>query len=205
MSIFPTGIPPAVLPRLLNARLADDVRVRSAIRAADGFHAISSALGKHYTYRISWSEPDLPWQGLRSAVLPPPSDPDAFRHGLSTPPRSSGLGIVHRALHRRPKHGSDDLPGPTRVATIGARSPRLRRGFPALPGAANGRRAARCRSRQIDHRRSRSTSSNPHPRARPSTPHPPEASPSNGSTTGRRPASPMDHGGNSAQIGPSPW
>ncbi len=72
---LPENIPPAVLPRLLNARLADDVRVRSVTRAADGFHAISSALGKHYTYRTRWSEPDLPWQGLRSAVLPPPSDP----------------------------------------------------------------------------------------------------------------------------------
>ena len=72
---LPDGIPPAALPRLLNARLADDMRVRSATRAADSFHAISSALGKHYTYRIRWSEPDLPWQGLRSAVLPRPSDP----------------------------------------------------------------------------------------------------------------------------------
>ncbi len=69
---LPDGIPTAVLPRLLNARLGDDVRVRSATRAPDGFHAIGSALGKHYAYRIRWSEPDLPWQGLRSAVLPPP-------------------------------------------------------------------------------------------------------------------------------------
>lgn len=72
---LPDGIPPEVLPRLLNARLTDEVRVRSATKAADGFHAISSALGKHYVYRINWSKPDLPWQGLRSAVLPPPNDP----------------------------------------------------------------------------------------------------------------------------------
>lgn len=71
---LPDGIPPAVLPRLLNARLADDVRVRSATRPADGFHAISSALGKHYAYRIRWSEPDLPWQDLRWTVLPRPGD-----------------------------------------------------------------------------------------------------------------------------------
>jgi tRNA pseudouridine38-40 synthase len=75
---LPDVIPSEVLPRLLNARLSNDVRVRSSTRAASGFHAISSALGKHYTYRISWSEPDLPWQGLRSVVLPPPSDPALF-------------------------------------------------------------------------------------------------------------------------------
>lgn len=72
---LPNGIPPTVLPRLLNARLGDDVRVRSATRAADGFHAISSALGKHYAYRLRWSEPELPWQGLRAAVMPRPSEP----------------------------------------------------------------------------------------------------------------------------------
>jgi tRNA pseudouridine38-40 synthase len=71
---LPDGIPPAVLPRLLNARLADDVKVRTATRAADGFHAISSAIGKHYTYRIRWREPALPWQGMRRAVLPRPRD-----------------------------------------------------------------------------------------------------------------------------------
>jgi tRNA pseudouridine38-40 synthase len=73
---LPDGIPPGVLPRLLNARLADDVRVRSAVRVPDDFHAIRSALGKHYAYRIRWTESDLPWQGLRSAVLPRPRHPE---------------------------------------------------------------------------------------------------------------------------------
>ena len=75
---LPLGIPPEVLPRLLNARLASDVRVRSATPVADDFHAIKSALGKHYAYRMTWSEPDLPWQGLRSAVLPRPSEPEVL-------------------------------------------------------------------------------------------------------------------------------
>jgi len=83
---LPDQIPPAVLPRMINARLADDMRVRSAIRAADGFHAIASALGKHYTYRVRWSEPDLPWQGLRSAVLPQPRDPELFEHACQQLP-----------------------------------------------------------------------------------------------------------------------
>ncbi len=73
---LPDGIPPRVLPRLLNARLADDVRVLSAVRVPDHFHAIRSALGKHYAYRIRWNEPDFPWQGLRSAVLPRPTHPE---------------------------------------------------------------------------------------------------------------------------------
>lgn len=76
---LPDGIPPAALPRLINARLGNDVRVRSATKACDGFHAISSALGKHYVYRIRWSQPELPWQGLRSAVLPRPTDPELLQ------------------------------------------------------------------------------------------------------------------------------
>lgn len=83
---LPDKIPPAVLPRLINARLADDMRVRSAVRAADGFHAIASALGKHYVYRLRWREPDLPWQGLRSAVLPRPSDPEVLVHACQQLP-----------------------------------------------------------------------------------------------------------------------
>ena len=75
---LPDGIPSMALPRLLNARLASDVRVRSATSVAGDFHAIKSALGKHYAYRMRWSEPDLPWQGLRSAVLPRPSEPEAL-------------------------------------------------------------------------------------------------------------------------------
>lgn len=76
---LPDGIPSTALPRLINARLGNDVRVRSATRAFNGFHAISSALGKHYAYRIRWSKPELPWQGLRSAVLPRPGDPELLQ------------------------------------------------------------------------------------------------------------------------------
>jgi len=67
---LPVAIPPEILPKLLNARLAPDVRVRSARFMAADFHARASALGKHYAYRIRWDHPDLPWLGLRSAVLP---------------------------------------------------------------------------------------------------------------------------------------
>jgi len=68
---LPVAIPPEVLPELLNARLAPDLRVRSARVVADDFHARKSALGKHYAYRMRWEPPDLPWIGLRSAILRP--------------------------------------------------------------------------------------------------------------------------------------
>jgi tRNA pseudouridine38-40 synthase len=67
---LPVPIPVEILPMLLNARLAPDLRVRSARLVAADFHARASALGKHYAYRIRWDHADLPWLGLRSAVLP---------------------------------------------------------------------------------------------------------------------------------------
>jgi tRNA pseudouridine38-40 synthase len=72
---LPTAIPVEVLPRALNHRLSADVRVRSAVTATADFHAIRSARGKHYVYRIRWREPDLPWLGARSAVMPALSEP----------------------------------------------------------------------------------------------------------------------------------
>lgn len=75
---FPVAIPVEVLPRMFNERLAPDLRVRSAIRAPDNFHAIASSCGKHYVYRILWSEPELPWLGIRSAVFGALSEPETL-------------------------------------------------------------------------------------------------------------------------------
>lgn len=75
---LPDGIPTEVLPKLINTGLDSDLRVRSARSTADTFHARMSALGKHYAYRVRWTEPELPWQGLRSAVLPRMSEVDAM-------------------------------------------------------------------------------------------------------------------------------
>ncbi|MEE4270847.1 MAG: tRNA pseudouridine(38-40) synthase TruA [Thermoanaerobaculales bacterium] len=75
---LPVPIPVDVLPRAMNAGLAPDLRVRSAVAVADSFHARKSALGKHYAFRASWSEPELPWLGLRTAVVPRPDN----RHEL---------------------------------------------------------------------------------------------------------------------------
>lgn len=75
---LPVAIPVDVLPRMLNERLACDLRVRSAVRAPHNFHAIASARGKHYAYRIRWREPELPWLGTRSAVFDVLSEPETF-------------------------------------------------------------------------------------------------------------------------------
>jgi len=75
---LPVPIPVSALSRTMNHRLPRDLRVRSAVSVTDGFHAIKSARGKHYAYRVSWREPELPWYGLRTAVLPEPIDIQAL-------------------------------------------------------------------------------------------------------------------------------
>ena len=67
---LPVPIPPDMLPKLLNSRLAWDLRVRCAREVPDSFHARKSARGKHYAYRVSWQPADLPWRHLRSATMP---------------------------------------------------------------------------------------------------------------------------------------
>jgi tRNA pseudouridine38-40 synthase len=75
---LPVPIPLEVLPRTLNDRLPPDLRVRSAVSVRGDFHARKSARGKHYVYRVRWRTPDVPWRGLRSAVLPAPAEPEAL-------------------------------------------------------------------------------------------------------------------------------
>jgi len=67
---LPVAVPPTVLPRLLNARLAADLRVRSATAVGPSFHSRKSALGKHYAYRARWRASDLPWAHPLAAILP---------------------------------------------------------------------------------------------------------------------------------------
>jgi tRNA pseudouridine38-40 synthase len=107
---LPLGIPAEVLPRLLNARLAPDLRVRSARIMPSDFHARASALGKHYAYRMRWDHSDLPWLDLRSAVLPRVTEPDALEEicrrlpgrrdwASFTVPEAARRGAV-RTVHR---------------------------------------------------------------------------------------------------------
>ncbi len=107
---LPVAIPPEALPRLLNARLAADLRVRSARAMPGDFHAIACALGKHYAYRIMWRDPELPWLGLRAAVLPPVTESGALEElcrrlpgrrdwASFTVPEAARRGAV-RTIHR---------------------------------------------------------------------------------------------------------
>jgi tRNA pseudouridine38-40 synthase len=72
---LPVPVPPPVLPRLLNARLPPDVRIRSAVAAPRRFHARTSALGKLYVYRARWRAPELPWVEPLAATVAPVDRP----------------------------------------------------------------------------------------------------------------------------------
>ncbi len=68
------AIPIANLGRALADTLPPDLRLRSARRVGDHFHARRSATGKVYAYRASWRRSGLPWVGLRRAVVQRPID-----------------------------------------------------------------------------------------------------------------------------------
>jgi tRNA pseudouridine38-40 synthase len=107
---LPERIPTSALPKLINVRLGSDLRVRSATKVRADFHAQKDALGKHYAYRIRWREPDLPWIGLRCAVLPRVRAPEALEEACRhlpgrrdwapfTVPEVARCGAI-RTLHR---------------------------------------------------------------------------------------------------------
>jgi len=104
----PVSIPMSGLTRGLNGLLPGDVRIRSVVKAAPSFHARRSALGKHYAYRVQWRTPDLPWLGLRTATLPPISDPDSLAEAVALLPGRRDMASFTvpqdmstvRALHR---------------------------------------------------------------------------------------------------------
>ncbi len=78
----PGSIPPEALVRGLNSRLPRQIRVLSARHVAATFHARKNALGKLYTYRARWREPNLPWLEQRSAAVREISDPASFSAAL---------------------------------------------------------------------------------------------------------------------------
>jgi tRNA pseudouridine38-40 synthase len=65
---LPAEIPQTDLVRALNQHLPRDIRVRSAGYVRPSFHARRDAVAKHYTYRVRWRSPDLPWLDLRTAT-----------------------------------------------------------------------------------------------------------------------------------------
>jgi tRNA pseudouridine38-40 synthase len=83
---LPGEIPPDRLMTGVNRLLPDAVRVLRARRVRATFHARRDARAKHYAYRMSWRPPRLPWTGLRTAVVPPPTSPDHLLDALSRLP-----------------------------------------------------------------------------------------------------------------------
>jgi tRNA pseudouridine38-40 synthase len=66
----PPVIPATRLRSALNSQLADDLRVLTVRRAPGRFHALASATGKSYRYRLAWGEPLPPWSALRTWLVP---------------------------------------------------------------------------------------------------------------------------------------
>jgi len=83
---LPVEIPTSGVLKGLNGLLPGDVRIRAVAAVPDSFHARRSALGKHYAYRVRWRTPDLPWLGLRTAVLPPVSIPGSLDRAVAQLP-----------------------------------------------------------------------------------------------------------------------
>jgi len=77
-------IPPASLAKLLNARLVDDIRVRSVSKARPGFHARYNVRAKRYCYRIRWQDAPVlsPWVTQRHALLPRIGSTDYLREAI---------------------------------------------------------------------------------------------------------------------------
>jgi tRNA pseudouridine38-40 synthase len=78
------SIPFEGLRRGLNAKLAEDVRVRVVSEANSDFHARHSAIGKVYVYRLRRGEFLHPHGGLIEALAPEPLDVAAMRAAAAT-------------------------------------------------------------------------------------------------------------------------
>jgi tRNA pseudouridine38-40 synthase len=79
---LPAAIPPEAVVRALNAKLPQEIRIRSARLAPPGFHARKSARGKLYIYRARWRPSSLPWADPLSAQVPRISDHEVFEKAL---------------------------------------------------------------------------------------------------------------------------
>src|SRR5580698_7566651 len=72
-------IPEANLARALNRTLPASIRVLSAARVENAFHARHSAQAKTYEYRIFRGEVCPPWQARYVYAFPAPLDGDAMQ------------------------------------------------------------------------------------------------------------------------------
>ncbi len=81
--VLAAPIPEANLARALNRTLPSSIRVLSAERVADNFHARHSAQAKTYEYRIYRGEICPPWQSRYVYALNVPLDVDAMQRAAA--------------------------------------------------------------------------------------------------------------------------
>jgi tRNA pseudouridine38-40 synthase len=72
------GPPPARTAAALNPRLPDEINVRSAAEAEEGFHARHSARSRSYRYRLFTRRTPSPFEQRRSWWVPRPLDEEAL-------------------------------------------------------------------------------------------------------------------------------
>ncbi|HEY2208239.1 MAG TPA: tRNA pseudouridine(38-40) synthase TruA [Gaiellaceae bacterium] len=72
------GPPPERVAAALNPRLPDEIAVRSAAQAPEGFHARHSARSRSYRYRLFTRATPSPFELRRSWWLPRPVDEEAL-------------------------------------------------------------------------------------------------------------------------------
>src|SRR5271155_3163420 len=91
-------IPEANLMRALNRTLPPSIRVLSAVRVPDDFHARHSAVSKTYEYRIFRGEICPPWQARYVYALNVPLEVEAMQRAAAKVSDRSPLDNV-RCLH----------------------------------------------------------------------------------------------------------
>lgn len=85
-------VPPQGLIRALNRCLPPEIRVRQVEPVQSSFHARRSAKAKTYVYRACWSAPDLPWKGIRSAVVRRPVSWQRLEEAVAMLPGRRDMG-----------------------------------------------------------------------------------------------------------------
>jgi len=85
-------IPSYGMLKALNTYLPPEIRVRQAREVQSSFHARGSACGKVYVYRAAWRGSELPWRGLRTAVVRAPVTWDELEQAVAMLPGRRDMG-----------------------------------------------------------------------------------------------------------------
>lgn len=95
----PFAIPPRGLLRALEPMLPDDVRVVAVAEVPRAFHALDSAIGKEYHYRLRLGGPASPLQLLTTGAGPAPSrfDLGRVREAMALLPGACDYALVRKS------------------------------------------------------------------------------------------------------------